>query len=408
MEFIIFVLGLIIGWAGEWGFDLLYWRRRQLAKLAEADNVRDTLETTRARVASLQGQLAEADEARRSFAIAQSEIGSLRLQLAEAAQVRESLADSRARVNDLEARLAEADKTRGALTTAQAENDGLRLQLTEVAQVRESLAGAQARVASLEAQLAEARVAAQAESDDLKAKLAEADKVQGSLAGAQAQIAKLQAQLAEADKAHLSAVRAELDTLRARLTQIQQERESVANVNGIGLAYEQRLNQAGIFTCAQLAELTPDQVREIVAPKQWQKIDPEAWIAEARQLAKKTGLAIAPAQGLKRQAQPADTDEARQALVVAQVELDALRAQLTQVQQELELVININGIGPAYERRLNQAGIFTCTQLAELTPERVREIIAPKKWQKIEPETWIAQARHLAKRSRGFTWTYSS
>jgi 1,4-alpha-glucan branching enzyme len=61
-------------------------------------------------------------------------------------------------------------------------------------------------------------------------------------------------------------------------------------------------------------------------------------------------------------------------------------------------VINVKGIGPVYERRLNQVGIFTCAQLAELTPQRVREIIAPKEWQKIKPEAWIAEARQIAKR----------
>jgi predicted flap endonuclease-1-like 5' DNA nuclease len=175
----------------------------------------------------------------------------------------------------------------------------------------------------------------------------------------------------------------------------------VINVSGIGPTYARKLNQAGIYTCAQLAGLTPERVREIIAPKEWQKFEPEAWIAEARRLAKKTRYAeldkalesLADAQ-----AQPADADTIRQALAVAQAEIDDLKAQLAGVRKERESVINVNGIGPAYERKLNQAGIYTCAQLAELTPERVREIIAPKKWQKLDPEAWIAEARRLAKK----------
>jgi predicted flap endonuclease-1-like 5' DNA nuclease len=244
-------------------------------------------------------------------------------------------------------------------------------------------------------------VSARSEIDDLKTRLAEADKMREGLAGAQAQVSGLQAQLADADKARLAAVQAEIDALRAQLAPVREERESVLNVKGIGPAYERRLSKVGIFTCAQLAELTPERVREIIAPKQWQKIEPEAWIAQARQLAKKTGFAEADKvrEGLAdAQAQLADADQTRQALVAAEAELDALKAQLAEVRRGRESVLNVNGIGPAYERRLNTAGIFTCAQLAELTPERVREIIAPKKWQKIDAEAWIAQARQFARR----------
>ncbi len=60
-------------------------------------------------------------------------------------------------------------------------------------------------------------------------------------------------------------------------------------------------------------------------------------------------------------------------------------------------LIEINGIGPVFERRLKAAGILTFRDLASQTPERLREIIAPAKWQKIEPEAWIAQAAEFAK-----------
>ncbi len=56
----------------------------------------------------------------------------------------------------------------------------------------------------------------------------------------------------------------------------------------------------------------------------------------------------------------------------------------------------INGIGPVYKRRLYEAGVYTFQQLAALSPEQIREIIQPKSWQKIEPESWIQQARELA------------
>jgi predicted flap endonuclease-1-like 5' DNA nuclease len=61
--------------------------------------------------------------------------------------------------------------------------------------------------------------------------------------------------------------------------------DRLVDINGIGPVFAKRLNEAGISSFAQLAATAPDRLREIVAAKDWQKIDPEAWIAEARQRA---------------------------------------------------------------------------------------------------------------------------
>jgi predicted flap endonuclease-1-like 5' DNA nuclease len=57
---------------------------------------------------------------------------------------------------------------------------------------------------------------------------------------------------------------------------------------------------------------------------------------------------------------------------------------------------DISGIGDVFARRLNEAGIYTFAQLADQMPDRLREIIKPESWQKIEPEKWIAEAREFA------------
>jgi predicted flap endonuclease-1-like 5' DNA nuclease len=125
-------------------------------------------------------------------------------------------------------------------------------------------------------------------------------------------------------------------------------KDRLEEVEGIGPVYAKRLNEAGIFLFAQLAELSADRVREIINPEEWQKIEPESWIAQARVLANPDHLE------------------------------------------------DINGIGEEYAQRLNQAGIYTFAQLVEAGPERLRQIIDPEKWQKIEPERWIAEARQFA------------
>ena len=53
----------------------------------------------------------------------------------------------------------------------------------------------------------------------------------------------------------------------------------------------------------------------------------------------------------------------------------------------------IQGIGPAYARRLNDAGITSFSQLAEADPESLIEITGVSRW---DPKDWKTQARDLA------------
>lgn len=57
----------------------------------------------------------------------------------------------------------------------------------------------------------------------------------------------------------------------------------------------------------------------------------------------------------------------------------------------------INGIGPAFARRLAQSGIATYAQLADMTAQEVRQRAQLADWQG-DPENWIDQASKLSKR----------
>lgn len=52
----------------------------------------------------------------------------------------------------------------------------------------------------------------------------------------------------------------------------------------------------------------------------------------------------------------------------------------------------IDGIGPTYKRRLNEAGIYTFSQLANGSPDTIREITGVTRW---DPAEWISEARQL-------------
>lgn len=70
------------------------------------------------------------------------------------------------------------------------------------------------------------------------------------------------------------------------------EEDNLEKIDGIGPVFAKRLNNAGIFTFAELAGQEPDQIRTIVNPEDWQEIEPERWIEEARQIAHSVGKFI--------------------------------------------------------------------------------------------------------------------
>ncbi len=106
-------------------------------------------------------------------------------------------------------------------------------------------------------------------------------KLSQELAQAEVQKRLLQTRLEEAE-ATIQQLRAELDQTSR---QASLPADKLERINGIGAVFAQRLHEAGIHSFAQLAASTPQQVTEIIRPESWQKIEPEEWIEEARQLA---------------------------------------------------------------------------------------------------------------------------
>ncbi len=78
--------------------------------------------------------------------------------------------------------------------------------------------------------------------------------------------------------------------------------------------------------------------------------------------------------------------------VVLDEEIDAVLLE-TAVPDDLT---RIQGIGPAYARRLNEAGIFSFAALAALSNEELDAILQPKSFQKLDYNTWRLMAATLA------------
>ena len=126
------------------------------------------------------------------------------------------------------------------------------------------------------------------------------------LVTAEGEVSRLQAELAE-NRQKLATTEHELKTAQAKLKKAEQtleqlraelnppaqaaaepakkkRKDRLERIGGIGAVFARRLNEAGVSTFEQLTELSPDRIREILQVEEWQKIEPEKWIEEARAL----------------------------------------------------------------------------------------------------------------------------
>lgn len=90
----------------------------------------------------------------------------------------------------------------------------------------------------------------------------------------------------------LESARLEINHLQAQLAPPSATEVAAADqfqdITGIGQVFAKRLNDAGIYTFAQLSELSSERLHEIIQPQEWQSLDYAAWISQARALAQKS------------------------------------------------------------------------------------------------------------------------
>jgi predicted flap endonuclease-1-like 5' DNA nuclease len=139
----------------------------------------------------------------------------------------------------------------------------------------------------------------------------------------------------------------------ALVSQIATEKDDLEAINGVGPVYRKRLNEAGIYTFAQLIACAPAYLRQVVKAKDWQDVDTPFWIEDAKML------------------------------MARKLEFKG------------DNLIDINGIGPVYQKRLNDAGIYTFAQLITYTPEYLHELVNAEEWQNVDTAFWIEEAKQF-------------
>lgn len=91
--------------------------------------------------------------------------------------------------------------------------------------------------------------------------------------------------------------------------------------------------------------------------------------------------------------------EMRRQTATVETRMDNLRQEFEAYQRtHPDNLTVIKGIGPVYQWKLRDAGINTYKQLATADPGQVRRLLDVKKWQRVNIEGWVEQARDWAHR----------
>jgi predicted flap endonuclease-1-like 5' DNA nuclease len=338
---------------------------------------------------SLDHSVREIGDVRRELDAAHKDLADARVVLDGVAAERErykgvdtDLEQSRSRLGDLERELNESRASvsarDGELAALRKQHDdhmqthtneiqGLRSNINELQPLRAQLEGAnnshRESTAKLEARIREL----EGQTDVIPGLRSEAGKIGGlearirELEGQNARIADLEKQAGRIPDLEVRANRiAGLEThnaeLQAEIDRIRSEkRDDLTKISGIGAVFAKRLNEAGIQTFKQLHETNDAHILEIIKPEDWQKIEPSEWREDS-------GIFAAGGTPAKRA-------------------------------KAAERLARINGIGDVYERKLNEAGINTFTELAATSAARAAELTGSSE---TESQLWITEADALA------------
>jgi predicted flap endonuclease-1-like 5' DNA nuclease len=345
---IYFIAGLLVGWVIEWIIDWRFWRQgdeelqKQLGAMQAKINAKEEEKTRLGQeLARAKVELKAKEQETTGFGkeLATAEVG-LKGKEEEATNLGQELATAEAKNEKLLQHLREAEVLLG---KHQKLDEKRRQQLTAA---DKQLRSQEEEMARLQRQLGHIG----GELDHFKAMQGDKQQLQEQLAAAQAETERLQIELKALEGSEPELIYIVPDDL--------------TKIKGIGPVFERYLNESGIYTFAQLGELTPERVRIIIGSKQLSKIDTDEWLQHAHVLANYQG------------------------------------SYLTKNNEPDDLTL-VKGIGPVFGQRLNNAGIYTFAQLAALTPSYLKEVIvSPDDLPNVDADEWISEAQQVASKRK--------
>lgn len=315
------LVGFLLGWLIEWRIDLAYWR----SYFEEADEDDPATLMALPPAAALQlppgSQEVLLQSLREQLSQREADLTALRATLGQLnsneiywrgreADLMEEARRLRAQVDELtDAKHDLEDEWRHELArreqqwqeSKEADLAGL---TAEARQLQEQLSGVKdrlddewrAELARREQEWRESKdaevTALTAEARQLREELVEAkEKVDAEW---RAELARREEQWQASKESELTFLQNEYQQLKDKLADVERRfaryqanhPAELSTIRGIGPKLESDLRRAGINSYAELARRTPEDLRILLNPPKWRKLDFESWIAQAQQLAK--------------------------------------------------------------------------------------------------------------------------
>jgi predicted flap endonuclease-1-like 5' DNA nuclease len=390
--------------------DKLKAQAADLAKQANDDRARnheqgDELAKSKARVAELETnalklarQAEESSERIAELEKLRSEKGELTSQLSEARSKASELHSAQARVSTLEAQLKVASDDAARSEQQRARISDLEQQLDACKKRSEKLAQAQKYASAQPVNTASGlQVNQTADVQGLQADIAKRDQ----------QIADLERQLAKtrqadhdgaAPQARSTGGWQDTGSWRKGVTKLgtpgSDHRDDLKVISGIGEKMEKLLNSFDIQSWEQLAALTDEEVQTVDAALSEfpGRIERDEWVLQAQEIMA-NGHVPPDKKAKKQKRKPADKPAPASDWRSGTTHFG------TPGSSHSDDLKEINGIGPVLEKTLNDFGIKSWEQVAELQKEDVDKIDQAIAFPgRIEREEWVAQAQELVKR----------
>jgi len=170
--------------------------------------------------------------------------------------------------------------------------------------------------------------------------------------------------------------------------------DDLKKIDGIGSFLEQKLNDIGIYTYEQIAQLDDESIVRITNAIEFfpGRIKKDDWVGQANKLLGRdvaTGSESADDSVMQIEL---EADEPAQPIAPAPT------SDTTAPTGKVDNLKKIEGIGPKIEQLLNFAGINSFEELANTKVETIKEILANggKRFKMHDPTTWPEQSRLAA------------
>lgn len=174
------------------------------------------------------------------------------------------------------------------------------------------------------------------------------------------------------------------------------ERDDLKQVNGIGPFIEEKLNDLGIYTFEQISQLDEELIETLTNAIEFfpGRIDRDDWVGQADRLFYTKGSAP---QEMSNMATRMPTS--RYATATERIELSPAPPPTQKIassrsRSKPDDLKKIEGIGPKISEILNNAGIYTFSNLSQTPVNRLKTILAEagNRYKSHNPQTWPKQA----------------